>query len=94
MLANLCALSVHDTAHPACKYFDSYLRGERQPPGLPHLYFGKAGRNMIGREEEISNVYKATDGSRLNLTVARYSLRQDCFDYFRPKSNILVANNS
>ena len=31
---------------------------------------------MIGREEEISNVYKASDeGSRLNFTVARYSLR-------------------
>ena len=80
MLANICALSLHNTEHPACKYFDSYLSGrgggERQPTTLPHLYFGKAGRNMIGREEEISNVYKASDeGSRLNFTVARYSLR-------------------
>ena len=80
MLANICALSLHNTDHPACKYFDSYLSGrgggERQPTTLPHLYFGKAGRNMIGREEEISNVYKASDeGSRLNFTVARYSLR-------------------
>ena len=78
MLANICALSLHNTDHPACKYFHSYLRGggERQPTTLPHLYFGKAGRNMIGREEEISNVYKASgEGSRLNFTVARYSLR-------------------
>jgi meckelin len=78
--ANLCTLSLHNTDHPTCKYFSSYKApgSDPHPNGLPHLYFGKDGRNLIGRDEEITNVYKTAAGSpsnRLNFTVAKYSLR-------------------
>ena len=74
LLGNLCALSLHRKDQASCSLVFDFNQRKRLPH-VPMLYFEKRMSTSVPREEEITNVYTAGRGQRLNITAVEVRLR-------------------